>query len=1528
MTPNVLVTLFFLSFRTAGASSSPASDPYFTYYEKFDRARPPEPHQVHAGISAVPDGTTDGASSNSMVALTDVVKGIPQGMLDGRAAVEQWLREAGERIQQNNNQGEGGVAFPPPSIRQWAANATQTVPTKLRQKWAGVVDGLKLQVDRVRSQLRSFQDQMGQLKYNLRAQFAERNLIQDQVANLRTQVRHLQVQIGNLKSQVMENELVQSQVHNLQSQIGNLQTQLGRIVNSERVRWATDTGDAVRNQVGGWFDRVRTRIRRDGRRESSTSTFGAQPDVEYVVCTTPGLHYGKRMPKHECSPLEQIPIRKRSFSADSEKATAWAAERSQRLTRWTKTNSQSASSWIGKNGQVLLESLARWAGRVVNAAREARQNIRSQLYDNRERLFSLKERLADSTMRLKEGVEDQFFEASTRAQALKLNLQGRAQLLAEKGMTELTERVTQPLAENGRGLAGTVAQRVGAMDRNFGQNLDELRFRASEVGHQAGALATETASVIGEHAVKTGYQAQHLGGKIEEGMKEAGESLAHSLRKAAEKGASAAESLGRQVSHNAGSVRQSADHIAMQLQHNVGDFEAQVRQNFDTFGAQARQNAGDLKTQVRQTVDGLGGQVKQSIDDVGQNVGGLGGHVWDSLGVVGSKIRHGVDSVSQGSENLGHRILEDFDGLGSRITQGVAGGVAGSISVGQKATRSVVEGVSQRVEEVAKTVGGRTAKNLDTYSDRMVQNLGHITQDVGGIGEGLVRGVGGIGEGLAKGVGGAGEGLAKGVGGAGEGLARNIDSVGRSTGRMVDDVGRGVQDLGLQARRGVLDLGDKARQLLPSQLPISRQSFAETEARTISPVADEVETLNEEMINYLQELNEKVKKNMHELDEKIKENIKWAETTNDMPRQQAALKANLNRLQDEFERNERRIYAVFERQYRTTAQSFYDKQYNNANRMRSMALKRSEEDDKANSRYAGKKRITYHTLNPIDADRFASAAVMGAGLHQILYRATGALAYYTNRTARATSQRQKAQKRSSEERATSAPPKLNQPPLGMDMGVHSSVAAPSAPQLAPRTASADVPDQSSEEELDGEAKPMQTLAPARKSRVFTLWRSSSESAVASRPTESKTIGLKKEGCEDEDDLPSAKYTPPRAVHKKPASSKKTSTQADDELDPDKEPFDISFRSMLRGMARAFRRNSNSDSEERPQVSLGRGSTTSSATASRTTNSATQSFSSSGDSQAKLNNVKLLKPSQTEVIFVAVPPNYMNPSAWRNMSSDALRRGANSASNMMVPLSDAHSHETMGMGVSMGGMAFSGDAKQTGTPLNDWTEEELVAELRRIAEKFTEGLPGSPRQAIRVAVDKALDRMKGLPKDKFMMELRMALTRLRGANAFRSLKQSAWLHSERIIREGQMLSAELSSGPGMNNWRQNSGTAAVGGGTAGKLPPLPRITPRTLRERFASNVVSLLHPWLPLEMRSDLEVQRRSSWIPQPCLWLLLRGLVIPLLWVKIGFILLKRRMIMMIFGSAVMLLPSLPLPLAIVFVRFLFDLFGMGPSDS
>jgi len=272
---------------------------------------------------------------------------------------------------------------------------------------------------------------------------------------------------------------------------------------------------------------------------------------------------------------------------------------------------------------------------------------------------------------------------------------------------------------------------------------------------------------------------------------------------------------------------------------------------------------------------------------------------------------------------------------------------------------------------------------------------------------------------------------------------------------------------------------------------------------------------------------------------------------------------------------------------------------------------------------------------------------------------------------------------------------------------------------------------------------------------------------------------------------------------------------------------------------------------------------------------------------------MLRPPFQPMYF-HVPPDVMKPKAWQPGAPDTFKallggRRIDETGHVVGPMANAFNN-------------VLGPEK---------TKEELIAELRKVTMQFVEGLSGAPKQTFIGAIDRALDKIKELSIDEIRHELRMVLERVRAAESIRHLQQNAWIHGENLIREGQALQAETSD---PNAPRP--------------LMPMqqafPRLVPRTLREKFASNMVMLLHPYLPLAMQSDLLVEQKSAWLPSPLIWMLLHGVVNPLLLLKIGYINVKRRAIMVMFGAVVMLLPTIPFPFSLVLIKVLLQLFGQG----
>jgi len=266
------------------------------------------------------------------------------------------------------------------------------------------------------------------------------------------------------------------------------------------------------------------------------------------------------------------------------------------------------------------------------------------------------------------------------------------------------------------------------------------------------------------------------------------------------------------------------------------------------------------------------------------------------------------------------------------------------------------------------------------------------------------------------------------------------------------------------------------------------------------------------------------------------------------------------------------------------------------------------------------------------------------------------------------------------------------------------------------------------------------------------------------------------------------------------------------------------------------------------------------------------------------------------MFFHVPPEVMKPKAWEP-----------GAPNIFKNLLGGRRVDETGHVV---GPILSAFANVLGP---EKTKEELIAELRKVTMQFVEGLSGAPKQTFIGAIDRALDKIKELSIDEIRHELRMVLERVRTAESIRHLQQNAWIHGENIIREGQALQA--------------SSTPADPNAPRPLIPvqqAFPRLVPRTLREKFASNMVLLLHPYVPLAMQSDLLVEQKSAWIPSPLIWMLLHAVVNPLLLLKIGYINVKRRAIMVMFGAVVMLLPTIPFPFSLVLIKFLLQLFGQG----
>eukprot|EP00466_Bigelowiella_natans_P021288 jgi/Bigna1/91392/estExt_fgenesh1_pg.C_990042 len=302
--------------------------------------------------------------------------------------------------------------------------------------------------------------------------------------------------------------------------------------------------------------------------------------------------------------------------------------------------------------------------------------------------------------------------------------------------------------------------------------------------------------------------------------------------------------------------------------------------------------------------------------------------------------------------------------------------------------------------------------------------------------------------------------------------------------------------------------------------------------------------------------------------------------------------------------------------------------------------------------------------------------------------------------------------------------------------------------------------------------------------------------------------------------------------------------------------------------------------------------------------------------------KLVRPP-SEYMFMHVPEALMHPEGWNNVKhAQCTTPGGGGTSNAPPPTIPHHHHHQQnqlfdpsrpllqGGGGGQGHAASSSAVGGGKEEADSKSKEELVAELKRVAEKFVEGLPAPPKQAIREAIAKALERSPDMPKEQIQVELRLAVDRLKTADKMRHLRQSAWIHSERVIRDGYAMAAA-----------QEGAAAKVNGGP---MPPPLRLVPRTLREKFASHMVSLLHPYVDLSIQADMSMERRVEWLPDLLVWMLHNAVVTPLLWAKIGVMTLKRRIMMVVFGSAVLVLPSIPFPLSFVFIRFLLGLFGVG----
>ncbi|GAB5370515.1 hypothetical protein AAMO2058_001499800 [Amorphochlora amoebiformis] len=330
--------------------------------------------------------------------------------------------------------------------------------------------------------------------------------------------------------------------------------------------------------------------------------------------------------------------------------------------------------------------------------------------------------------------------------------------------------------------------------------------------------------------------------------------------------------------------------------------------------------------------------------------------------------------------------------------------------------------------------------------------------------------------------------------------------------------------------------------------------------------------------------------------------------------------------------------------------------------------------------------------------------------------------------------------------------------------------------------------------------------------------------------------------------------PPRLASEQSTAAQRKS----DPSDPDNESFEEGLRAMARGLKKMIQEGSGLGFAPAPSPTR-------------------------PNTRAAAPSVRLLRPP-TESLYMHVPESFMYPGAW------------NSSIRSAGP--PAKPPPGFGPGESATSLLIDSAGQEKKS------KEELMEELRRVAKKFLEGLNGQAKQAMKDAIDRGLDSIKDLPKEKIIQELRMAVARLRDANRFRQLRQSAWIHGERVIREGQALMA--------------------GEGTSVGAMRIPRLVPRTLREHFAAHIVSLLHPHMPLEMKSDQLVEARSLWLPTPVVWFLFHFVVNPLLLLKITLITAKRRFIIAVFGTVVMLLPSLPIHVSILLIRFLLNLFGQG----
>eukprot|EP00471_Norrisiella_sphaerica_P001840 CAMPEP_0184490890 /NCGR_PEP_ID=MMETSP0113_2-20130426/19146_1 /TAXON_ID=91329 /ORGANISM="Norrisiella sphaerica, Strain BC52" /LENGTH=375 /DNA_ID=CAMNT_0026875015 /DNA_START=657 /DNA_END=1784 /DNA_ORIENTATION=- len=203
-------------------------------------------------------------------------------------------------------------------------------------------------------------------------------------------------------------------------------------------------------------------------------------------------------------------------------------------------------------------------------------------------------------------------------------------------------------------------------------------------------------------------------------------------------------------------------------------------------------------------------------------------------------------------------------------------------------------------------------------------------------------------------------------------------------------------------------------------------------------------------------------------------------------------------------------------------------------------------------------------------------------------------------------------------------------------------------------------------------------------------------------------------------------------------------------------------------------------------------------------------------------------------------------------------------------------------------------------------EELLIELRKITDQFLEAIDPTDKPNIRELIENTLQRIKAMPIAQIKQEVQSAHKRLRMSERGQYLRHCRLIHCEKVLREGYALSAGAD-------------------GTGHEQPPMPlRIVPRTNREKLATLIMNLLYPYVTVGLQSDIAMVRRVSWLPDALVWVLLHGVVSPLYSAKIGFYVLKRRLIMMVFGFVVLLLPALPIPFAVLLVKFLLTLFGVG----